>query len=110
MLYLYLGVFLAAAIAATFLTWTVRNKAIANGWVAKPASARHLHQTGIPRLGGVAILLTVLAVAGGAVAVSRFFHLEPRLPVRTLVVILAAGMVSFLAGLRDDLAGIPPWT
>jgi len=52
-------VFAAALLAsATFTRW-VRDFSVARGWAAAPSSDRHIHTRPIPRLGGVAIFLTL---------------------------------------------------
>jgi len=49
---------------ALFLTWYVRGAAVANNWVSLPESYRHIHDRPIPRLGGIAIVLTFLTITG----------------------------------------------
>ena len=57
---LFLAGAMASAIAiALVLTWAVRELARRRGWMAGPASERHVHHVPIPRLGGVAVFITV---------------------------------------------------
>ncbi|MGA2963821.1 MAG: MraY family glycosyltransferase [Candidatus Korobacteraceae bacterium] len=109
MLSLYLGCFLVAGLTATCLTWLVRNTAFARGWVSGPQSERHLHNTRIPRLGGVAIAATVFVVTAFVILISRLEHLDLEFSGKTLSLVLGASLVSFVIGLRDDLAGVRPW-
>ena len=106
---LYLGCFLVALLTATCLTWLVRNTAFARGWVSGPQSERHLHNARIPRLGGVAIAATVFIVNAFVILIFRVEHLVPEFPGKTLIFVLGASLVSFVIGLRDDLAEVRPW-
>lgn len=89
----------AGLIASVGLTWTVRRLAHAHGWTAGPASCRHVHELPIPRLGGVAIFLSLLF----AIAVSSS-SLGGR---STLLVAIPAAWM-FAVGLVDDLSGVRP--
>ena len=57
----YFGIFLAALVLSFCLTWYVRRWATARGWVSLPSS-RDVHSIPVPRIGGTAIFLTVVAV------------------------------------------------
>jgi len=79
---------------------------MARGWVAVPASDRHLHTKPLPRLGGIAIFLTFSFTIGLAILVSwwypKFLPVQPRL----VESILIPGILIFLLGVYDDLRGI----
>jgi UDP-GlcNAc:undecaprenyl-phosphate/decaprenyl-phosphate GlcNAc-1-phosphate transferase len=88
----------AALVVSLVLTWIVRRLARSRGWMAGPESERHVHQIPLPRLGGVAIFLSVAAVACiliGSGWGSRFY---------CLALIPTAWM--FVVGLIDDLRGL----
>src|SRR5271163_5111822 len=54
---LIFGLF-AFSLALSFVaTREVRDMATRRGWVSRPQDGRHVHQTPLPRLGGVAIFL-----------------------------------------------------
>ena len=60
----YLTIFIIALGSSLFLTPVVRRLAQRFGWVDASADGRRLHETPIPRLGGVAIFFSVaLALA-----------------------------------------------
>ncbi len=88
----------AALVLSLTLTWLVRHLARSRGWMAGPESERHVHQMPLPRLGGVAIFLS-LASIGGVLAVSgwgsKFYAVS----------LIPAGWM-FAVGLTDDLRGM----
>ena len=57
---LYLAIFGISLLFSFVLTWYVRNLAMGRGWVARPLQDRDLHETPLPRLGGVPIFLSFL--------------------------------------------------
>ena len=104
---------LAAALVVTFVaTPLVRRFALRRGLVDRPGG-RKVHETPIPRLGGVAIFL------GVAVAVAAQIYGELRLgwgdtlvadgslEPRTIAVLVGMTLV-FLVGLWDDLSNLTP--
>src|SRR5260370_7429956 len=48
----------ALLLSATLTRW-IRDYSVARGWASIPSSDRHVHTRPIPRLGGVAIFLTL---------------------------------------------------
>jgi UDP-GlcNAc:undecaprenyl-phosphate/decaprenyl-phosphate GlcNAc-1-phosphate transferase len=93
------------------LTWVVRNLAMGRGWVAPPIQDRDLHETPLPRLGGVPIFLSFLvAIAVAMLASLRFPALSVGLSPRTLLTILLPGTLIFLLGLYDDIHSLGPYT
>src|SRR5260370_12627113 len=56
-------IFIVALLASAILTRLVRDCSIAHGWVSNPALDRHVHTRPVPRLGGVAIFLTLCCMA-----------------------------------------------
>jgi UDP-GlcNAc:undecaprenyl-phosphate/decaprenyl-phosphate GlcNAc-1-phosphate transferase len=100
--------FFAAVAAGSGLTWKVRNVAVAQQWVVSPRSARHLHKTAIPRLGGIAIFAAFAGVAACALALAR--HMAPAaFSGHVFFFVLLAAAPSFLVGLYDDFRGSRPW-
>jgi len=95
---------LAIIIAALF-TWLVRYCATYYGLAHGPSSSRHLHTSPIPRLGGVAIFATFLALYG----IFRFggTHGWTAQALNNDVFrVLLPGTGLFLVGLVDDLWGL----
>jgi UDP-GlcNAc:undecaprenyl-phosphate GlcNAc-1-phosphate transferase len=108
--FLYLGTFALSLLFSFVLTRLVRNKAVSHGWVSLPTEARHLHETPLPRLGGVAVYLSFLvSVAVGLLACRYFRELGSVLPVRNLLAILIPGTLIFLLGVYDDIHGVGPY-
>jgi len=104
----YLVVFLGAILLSFVLTRTVRNIAIARGWVSAPSLPRHIHTASIPRLGGIAIFLAFAAVAGILAAFPAMRGGDPKFSARTILYILVPGTLVFLLGLFDDLRPVKP--
>ncbi len=99
-------VFVVALVASATFTRLVRNYSIAHGWVSTPGSDRHVHTRPIPRLGGVAIFLTLWCMALLAHWLPEHFgKLEFPLPHLTLK-ILGPATIIFLLGLMDDFYGL----
>src|SRR2546421_10423081 len=101
----YLTIFVIALGSSLFLTPVVRRLAQRLGWVDAPADGRRLHETPTPRLGGVAIFLSIaLALAwlpfvGNLVTESLKEHRSEA------VAVLASSTLVFLFGVFDDLVG-----
>ena len=102
-IYSYLILFLASAALSLILTRQVRNFAIAHGWVQAPSLDRHIHSKAVPRLGGVAIYLSVLAAALFGLFVPQFIGITPISPTRDAFGLLAPATLIFLLGICDDL-------
>lgn len=94
---------------ALLLTPLLRDLALRRGWVDEPDNHRKLHNSPIPRIGGIPILL---AYAG-----SFCVLLLPGIPLSADVLnalplvlkLLPAVAVVFATGLLDDLIGLKPW-
>ena len=103
-------VFVVALLASLFFTRVVRDFAIARGWVSLPASDRHVHSRPIPRLGGVAIFLTLCFIALPAFWLPEHFG-TAELPFSHLALkILGPASLIFLLGLIDDFRGVSAYT
>lgn len=107
MLYSLSIVFVLGIVSCALLTRTVRNLALSREWVDPPDSGRHLHGTPVPRLGGVALFLTVLGLAGAGVLVRG--RVGPAaFSINTTFGILVPAVLVFLVGLYDDFRGLGP--
>src|SRR5258708_22663386 len=99
-------VFVGALLVSAALTRWVRDFSIARGWVSIPTSDRHVHTRPIPRLGGVAIFLTLWCMVLLAHWLPGHFRTrEFPLPHFTLK-ILGPATIIFLLGLIDDFCGV----
>lgn len=99
----YLIFFLASAILSLILTRQVRNYASTHGWVQAPVLDRHIHRKPVPRLGGVAIYLSVLVVALFGLFIPRLAGMTQALAIRSVFGLLAPATLIFLLGIYDDL-------
>ena len=79
---IYLIIFAVSLLVSALLARLVRDVANARGWATAPQSARHLHQKPVPRLGGIAILGTVILVVTIAAIASNLLHLGYSFPSR----------------------------
>ncbi len=105
----YLVVFVVAAFASLLLTRWVRDYASKHGWVDLPDSKRKLHANPIPRMGGVAIFLSILVSLGLILPLDT----DPAQAIRegftsVLVMMGLAGLV-LLIGLLDDFRSLKVW-
>jgi UDP-GlcNAc:undecaprenyl-phosphate/decaprenyl-phosphate GlcNAc-1-phosphate transferase len=108
---LYLISFGISLLFSFVLTWSVRNLAMGRGWVAPPIQQRDLHETPLPRFGGVPIFLSFLIAVGVALLASlRFPALMAGLSTRTLLTVLVPATLVFLLGLYDDIHSVGPYT
>jgi UDP-GlcNAc:undecaprenyl-phosphate/decaprenyl-phosphate GlcNAc-1-phosphate transferase len=101
-------VLLSACGLSMVLTWMIREMAVASGWAIPPSSERHIHKTAIPRLGGVAIFVTFVAVSCGALEIAKLIGLE-ELPIRDFLALMLPAAVLFAVGVVDDFLSIGPW-
>src|ERR1041385_252627 len=95
----YLIAFVLCTLLSFILTRRIRNLAIARGWASAAISARHIHQSPIPRLGGVAIYLAFICVVALSMALSIWFSIDTHLVSKNVFWILGAATVVFLLGL-----------
>src|SRR5437763_11999007 len=104
----YLIVFVICTLLSFILTRRIRNLALSRGWASAAASARHIHQSPIPRLGGVAIYIAFVCVVALSMAISVWFSIDTHLVSKNVFWILGAATVVFLLGLYDDVYSAPP--
>src|SRR5258708_18045395 len=102
---MHLLVFIAALITSAVFTRSVRDYSIARGWVCIPRSDRHVHNRPIPRLGGVAIFLTLCCMALLAHWLPGYFGTREFPLSRLTLKILSPATIIFVLGLIDDFYG-----
>ncbi|PYX77767.1 MAG: undecaprenyl/decaprenyl-phosphate alpha-N-acetylglucosaminyl 1-phosphate transferase [Acidobacteria bacterium] len=106
----YLGIFALSLILSFVLTRYVRNLAVARGWLSLPTFDRHLHNTPLPRLGGVAIFLAFLLSAAAGIFISWRYQIFQRgFSFHTLATILLPAVLIFMLGVLDDVRGVGPY-
>ena len=94
---------------ALFLTWYVRGAAVANRWVSAPESYRHVHDTPIPRLGGIAIFLAFVGMTGVLVLTNRLIGVQFGFSSRNWLGLLGPAFLIFSVGLYDDIKDASPY-
>jgi UDP-GlcNAc:undecaprenyl-phosphate GlcNAc-1-phosphate transferase len=90
------------------LTRVVRTYAVAHGLLSTPQSSRHLHRKPVPRLGGVAIFVSVITTLGLTMLVEAARGTSPILPSNVALGIAVPATGIFFLGLWDDLVGVSP--
>ncbi|MSO20744.1 MAG: undecaprenyl/decaprenyl-phosphate alpha-N-acetylglucosaminyl 1-phosphate transferase [Acidobacteria bacterium] len=101
--------FLGAIALSAFLTVYVRDFARARGWMDLPVGGRHLHLLPVPRLGGVAIFLSFVAVTGISLLASRTLASPALISPSGFYPILGPATLIFIVGLYDDIFGGSPY-
>ncbi len=102
----YVGCFLATISVSVFLTWRIRETAVAHNWVEGPRSERHLHTTAKPRFGGLAIYLSFLFGIAFLLITGRITHLQMGFSTATIAKILLPASLLFAVGFYDDIHGM----
>jgi UDP-GlcNAc:undecaprenyl-phosphate/decaprenyl-phosphate GlcNAc-1-phosphate transferase len=103
---MHLLVFFVALLVSAAFTRLVRNYSIARGWVSAASSDRHVHALPVPRLGGVAIYLTLCCMALLAHWLPGYFGTR-EFPLADLTLkILGPATIVFVLGLIDDFCGL----
>lgn len=106
---IFLGTFTGSLLLSFVLTKLVRDTAVRKGWLAPPASGRHLHNEAIPRLGGVAIVFSFLIATGMALFINKFLlHSTTSFSLAPLATILPPAILVFVLGIYDDRCGASP--
>jgi UDP-GlcNAc:undecaprenyl-phosphate GlcNAc-1-phosphate transferase len=107
---LFFGLF-ASSLALSFIaTREVRNISIQRGWVFRPQDGRHVHQTPLPRLGGVAIFLAFSATLGLWFTLSLVFpRMGLGIDATVLLRIYVPACLIFFLGIYDDIRGAGPY-
>jgi len=105
----YVLIFAASLVFSAVLSRVVRDIAKNHGWVATPTSERHLHREPMPRLGGVAILASVVLVVTCVTILSRLGGSHNFVPARTFLGLLGPTLLIFALGLADDFWDLSPY-
>jgi UDP-GlcNAc:undecaprenyl-phosphate GlcNAc-1-phosphate transferase len=106
---IYLAIFAASLVVSAVLARLVRDVANGHGWATAPESARHLHRRPVPRLGGIAILGSVVTVVTITAGASSLLQLGYSFPSKTLLGLLGPTLVIFGLGLADDFRPLSPY-
>jgi len=107
---LFFGLFAFSLLLSFVATRQVRDAATRRGWVSNPHEGRHVHQSPLPRLGGVAIFIAFSVTLALWLALSSLYpSLAAGLAPSTLLRIYFPACVIFCLGIYDDLHGAGPW-
>ena len=101
-------VFAGAFLASTALTRWVRDFSNTREWNSIPDSDRHIHTRRIPRLGGIAIFLTLWCLALLAAA-AEYFGAPGIVSPHITFGILGPATLIFAVGVIDDFRGLSPY-
>jgi UDP-GlcNAc:undecaprenyl-phosphate GlcNAc-1-phosphate transferase len=104
-----LVIFSLALLLSLMSTWHVRRWAHAHGWVEPPQLDRHVHAFPTPRLGGIAIYVSFMVVAGTCLLIPSHWGLSFVFPLKSTAALLGSALIIFLLGLCDDLYGVGPY-
>src|SRR5579859_6204894 len=99
----YLVVFLLCLLLSLVSTWCVQNLANAKGWIHFPKFERHVHTIPVPRLGGVAIYFSFMAVVILAMAIPQLSGTAAQFHASAMIGLLGPASIVFLLGLFDDI-------
>ena len=105
-----LMVFLTTVAVGTLLTPLVIRFAVAWGYYDSPSDLRRVHTEPLPRIGGVAVFLAVLAgvIITIIAALTRTAVFEG--PTSFFFGLVLGGSILFVTGLLDDVRGLGPVT
>jgi len=107
---LFFGLFAFSLFVSFLSTRMVRDVATRRGWVSPPRDGRHVHQSPLPRLGGVAIFLAFSVSLALWLGLSLIFpRLIEGLAPNTLLRIYVPACLIFCLGIYDDLKGAGPY-
>jgi UDP-GlcNAc:undecaprenyl-phosphate GlcNAc-1-phosphate transferase len=106
---IYLIIFAASLVVSAVMSRLVRDVANARGWAIAPGSSRHMHMKPVPRLGGIAILGSVVLVVTAAAIACKVFHWSYFFPSSTFLGLLGPTLVIFGLGLADDFRPLSPY-
>lgn len=107
---LFLAVFAISLVLSFVATREVRDLATRRGWVAFPRDERQVHESPLPRLGGVAIFLAFSITLGLWLGLGFFFpRLLEGLSAATLLRIYIPACLIFCLGIYDDVRGASPY-
>jgi UDP-GlcNAc:undecaprenyl-phosphate/decaprenyl-phosphate GlcNAc-1-phosphate transferase len=101
----YFSLFLIAAFASLVLTPLLRRVCDRFGLVSEPLDDRHIHRQAVPRLGGVAIFLSVLIALSALLLLENLLTRTLSADIRQIGVFLTCGLLVLMLGVYDDLRG-----
>ncbi|MGH9939938.1 MAG: glycosyltransferase family 4 protein [Blastocatellia bacterium] len=104
----YLLLFIIAICSSLVLTPVVRRLCERYGWLDEPRDGRRVHHKAIPRLGGVAVALSMLLALAALLFVDNLGDRSLWAERPLMFAALAPAVLVLLVGVYDDLFGIKP--
>jgi UDP-GlcNAc:undecaprenyl-phosphate/decaprenyl-phosphate GlcNAc-1-phosphate transferase len=101
----YFALFLISATASLTLTPLLRRFCERYQLLDEPHDGRRVHQKAIPRLGGVAIFLSLGIALSVLLLIRNLLTQALRPELRAIVVFLVCGLLVLMLGVYDDLRG-----
>src|SRR6267143_1493109 len=105
----YFALFLVSAGASLTMTPLLRRLCERFHLLDEPRGKRKLHQKAVPRLGGVAIFLSLGIALSILPLVNNLLTQTLRPQLRGIIVFLICGSIVLLLGVYDDLRGANAW-
>lgn len=106
---LYLAIFVVSLAMSAVMSRLVRDIANERGWALTADTARNMHKRAVPRVGGIAILGSVVLVVAMAAIASKLLHLDYSFPSTTFLGLLGPTLMIFCLGLVDDCRPLSPY-
>src|SRR4051794_7892689 len=101
----YIAVFAIAMFSSLLLTPVIRRFSVRWGWLDVPTDDRRVHRKAIPRVGGLAVLLSVLIALLALPFVGNLVTQSLLRDKWQLLMVFAPAVLVTLLGLYDDIRG-----
>jgi UDP-GlcNAc:undecaprenyl-phosphate GlcNAc-1-phosphate transferase len=102
----FILIFIVATCSSLAITPLMRRLCQRYRWLDEPKDARRLHTMAIPRLGGIAVFLSVLLGLAPLLLIRNLFTDSLRGTAPRLLVILVPAGLTLILGVVDDLFGL----
>jgi UDP-GlcNAc:undecaprenyl-phosphate GlcNAc-1-phosphate transferase len=101
----YLVLFLVAAFGSAVLTPLLRRFCERYALLDATLDQRRIHQKAVPRLGGVAIFISIVVALGSLALVNNLLTQTLRADLKPIMSVIICGLLVLLIGAYDDLRG-----
>src|SRR5438045_7458972 len=101
----YLALFLIAAFSSAVLTPLLRRFCERHALVDSSLDQRRIHQKAVPRLGGVAIFISIGIALCSLALVHNLLTQTLRAELKPILSVMICGLLVLLIGAYDDLRG-----
>ena len=102
----YIVAMAISLIVSILLTPYIRNLAIKSGWIDEPLGGRKIHKIAVPRVGGIAILISMSCPLFGMYLWDNNISAEFRQDIPLLQSLVFGSLIIGLVGIFDDLWNI----